>query len=179
MARAGVFDRCASGSCAFAARLRFRPVRPVPSAWHEMPGHGSPRVRRPAVAVLSRNLPCDGSYAWRTALRRRCGCEPVRVDRKQRRAALRCEAKNWPYRPEGAFVPVSRDCIPGWWTWPYRPQSHGWRRVCKTCASTLFADEGAIAVRGRECFRPLRFRFLCICGPVAFSACKASSISLA
>jgi hypothetical protein len=73
---------------------------------------------------------------------------------------LRCEAKNWPYRPEGAFVPVSRDCIPGWWTWPYRPQSHGWRRVCKTCASTLFADEGAIAVRGRECFRPLRLPVL-------------------
>jgi hypothetical protein len=45
-------------------QLRFRPVRPAPSAWHEMPGHASPRRRRPARAALSRTPPCDGWYAW-------------------------------------------------------------------------------------------------------------------
>ena len=120
---------CVSGSYAFSARLRFRPVRPVRSAWHEMPGHGSARVRRPARAVLSRKPPCDGSYAWRgdgglglprTAFPRRCGCEPVRVDRMQGRAALRCEAKSW----------------------PYRPQSQGWRRVCRKFGSQARAGHG-------------------------------------
>jgi hypothetical protein len=42
------------GLCAFASPLRFRPVGPVPSAWHEMPGHASPECRRPAGAVLSK-----------------------------------------------------------------------------------------------------------------------------
>ena len=42
------------GLRAFTAPLRFRPVGPVPSAWHEMPGFASPECRRPARAVLSK-----------------------------------------------------------------------------------------------------------------------------
>jgi hypothetical protein len=42
------------GLHAFAALLRFRPVRPVPPAWHEMPGHACAEPRRPARAVLSK-----------------------------------------------------------------------------------------------------------------------------
>ena len=44
----------------FPALLRFRPVRPAPSAWHEMPGYASPSRRRPARAALSRIPPCFG-----------------------------------------------------------------------------------------------------------------------
>jgi hypothetical protein len=34
-------------------------------------------------------------------------------------------AKSWPDRPKGTRGPVSRDFIPGWLNWPYRPQSQG------------------------------------------------------
>jgi hypothetical protein len=43
-----------SGLRAFPCLVRFRPVRPAPSAWHEMPGHALPKHRRPARAVLSK-----------------------------------------------------------------------------------------------------------------------------
>ena len=36
--------------------MRLRPVRPVPSGWHEMPGQNAPRTLRPVGAVLSRTL---------------------------------------------------------------------------------------------------------------------------
>ena len=44
---------CVSGARALTAPLRFRPVRPAPSAWHEMPGYASPERRRPGRAALS------------------------------------------------------------------------------------------------------------------------------
>jgi hypothetical protein len=70
----------------------------------------------------------------------RVGCRGVRsgVDAHENRGTSiacnrtpRCrgEAKTWPYRPKGTIGPGSRDCIPGWWNWPYRPQSQGRRRV--------------------------------------------------
>jgi hypothetical protein len=85
-----------SGSCAFAALLRLRPVRPARSAWHEMPGSSFSAPSRPARAALSEDLPCDGWYArdiarrgngglvcaggacWLSGhtFRRRCECEP-------------------------------------------------------------------------------------------------------
>ncbi len=57
------------GLHAFAALLRFRPVRPVPPAWHEMPGHACAERRRPARAVFSKVPPCDGWYARGVAWR--------------------------------------------------------------------------------------------------------------
>jgi hypothetical protein len=47
------------GLHAFTALLRFRPVGPAPSAWHEMPGYASPGCRRPARAVLRIADPAD------------------------------------------------------------------------------------------------------------------------
>gem|GEM_PF-4487404 len=44
--------------------LRFRPVRPVPSARHEMPGHAATERRRPVRAVLSKYPPFSG---WRAS----------------------------------------------------------------------------------------------------------------
>ncbi len=65
----------ASGPRASGAQLRLRPVRPARSAWHEMPGHASARLRRPARAALSWTPPCDGWNAWRVAGRWWiCGC---------------------------------------------------------------------------------------------------------
>ncbi len=97
-----------SGSCAFAALLRLRPVRPARSAWHEMPGWAFSGLRRPARAALSRNLPCAGWYAWDVArlgngglvcaegacwsprhkFRRRCECEPGHGDHVHPQGAL-------------------------------------------------------------------------------------------
>jgi hypothetical protein len=77
----------------------------------------------------------------------------------------RGEAKSWPYRPRGTFAPGSRDCIPGWWNWPYRPQSQGQRlRVCTHFASTIFEGDDAFAVPGHARFRSSRLRALCIHG---------------
>ena len=103
----------------------------------------------------------------------------------------RGEAKSWPYRPRGTFAPGSRDCIPGWWNWPYRPQSQGQRcafaRILRQPSSkvTTHSRFRAMHVSGLHAsglcaFTALpRLRSSCICGTPAFPACKASSISLA
>jgi hypothetical protein len=44
-------DRSPEHLCPESTQLRFRPVRPAQSAWHEMPGDASPGCRRPARAV--------------------------------------------------------------------------------------------------------------------------------
>ena len=49
-------------SCVYGL-LRFRPVRPAPSAWHEMPGSAFSEPCRPVRAALSKSLPYSG---WRT-----------------------------------------------------------------------------------------------------------------
>ena len=43
--------------------LRFRPVRPDPSAWHEMPGPSVSEPCRPVRAALSKSLPYSGWLA--------------------------------------------------------------------------------------------------------------------
>ena len=97
--------------------LRFRPVRPAQSAWHEMPGDASPELRRPVRAVLSKYPQCVGWHAGAAAFEERSW------NRMQSTSCSRYGAKNWPYRPEAPQGWWSRDFIPGWWTWPYRPES--------------------------------------------------------
>ena len=124
------------------APLRFRPVRPAPSAWHEMPGHAVPEPRRPVRAVLSKNPPFEGCYAGDAARQGDGGfivaggiCRGLRSDVDantnpgtssacNRTVRWNGEGKNWPYRPKGTVGLVSRDFIPGWKSWPYRPESH-------------------------------------------------------
>ena len=110
---------CISGTRALAALLRFRPVRPARSAWHEMPGHAFARRRRPARAALGWTPPCDGWSAWGVAGRWSiCGCREcvlvaaayvpasmrmrTRARRSQatERGRWRGEAKSWPDRPQ-------------------------------------------------------------------------------
>ncbi|MGV2337804.1 MAG UNVERIFIED_CONTAM: hypothetical protein LVR18_28220 [Planctomycetaceae bacterium] len=62
-------DRSPEHLCPESTQLRFRPVRPAQSAWHEMPGDASPGRRRPAY-------------------RRRCKCKPGHVDHVQPDDAL-------------------------------------------------------------------------------------------
>jgi hypothetical protein len=69
---------CGSGPAGLPALLGFRPVRPAPSAWHEMPGWAFPGLRRPARAALSTNSPCAGWYACAGTLR---GGRAIRVGR--------------------------------------------------------------------------------------------------
>jgi hypothetical protein len=121
--------------------MRFRPVRPVPSAWHEMPGHAATEPRRPVRAVLSKNPPFEGCYTWDPAPRgmvdsslpggRRglrsdvdTNTNPGTSSACNRTVRWNGEGKNWPYRPKGTVGLVSRDFIPGWKNWPYRPESH-------------------------------------------------------
>ena len=74
---------------------------------------------------------------WLPRMRVRCRCAGSGVDPHgnpgasiacNRTARSRGEAKSWPYRPNGTIGPVSWDCIPGWWSRPYRPQSQGLQR---------------------------------------------------
>ena len=96
-------------------------------------------------------------------------------------------AKTWPYRPKGTAGPVSRDCIPGWWTWPYRPDSQtSVRRRAgdvnppvtarhRAASAAANAHEGVTGrLTSTACHRTSFKKH-----PVAFPACKASSISLA
>jgi hypothetical protein len=69
---------CGSGPVGLPALLGFRPVRPAPSAWHEMPGWAFPGLRRPARAALSRNSPCAG---WCTCAGTLRGRRSIRVGR--------------------------------------------------------------------------------------------------
>ena len=64
--------------CWASGTVGFRPVRPAPSAWHEMPGWAFPGLRRPARAALSTNSPCAGWYACAGTLR---GGRAIRVGR--------------------------------------------------------------------------------------------------
>jgi hypothetical protein len=59
---------------------------------------------------------------------------------------------------------VSRDCIPGWWSWPYRPESQGGARVSQdfprhACISLECDDAeggGEFGFWGLVCFRSSR-----------------------
>jgi hypothetical protein len=66
--------------------LCLRPVRPVPRAWHEMPGQAAPRQLRPVRAVLSWPLrvPCHPSVRQR-ALRGALIWESARAFRSKPR----------------------------------------------------------------------------------------------
>jgi hypothetical protein len=197
------------GLHAFAGPLRFRPVGPVPSAWHEMPGHASPdavalqgqflvrnRRERGGMREMLRGGGMVGLGLPRAQclpprrFRRRCECEPGHVDRVQPVGAVAiAAAKAWPYRPKGTVGLGPRDCIPGWWTWPYRPEFQGAAlgALRDLRRHVLFRHEGdgakrdvAFVLWGPCAFhaftrlRPSRIR-----GAAAFPACKASSISLA
>ena len=83
--------RClASGPRAFAAPLRFRPVRPGPSAWHEMPGHAAHGVfalQGQLLAGLRRVMGGprgvwrgDGGSLWLPRVRGGCRCGRSGVD---------------------------------------------------------------------------------------------------
>jgi hypothetical protein len=140
------------------------------------------------VMVGTRGVWRGGTIADLCLPRVRVGCRGVRsgVDAHtnpgtsigcNRMPRCRGKAKSWPYRPKGTIGPGSRDCIPGWWNWPYRPQSQGQRlRVCTHFASTIFEGDDAFAVPGHARFRSSRLRALCIhggcpaCGPRAFAA---------
>ena len=136
---------CTLQCLALAALLRFRPEGPALSAWHEMRGQASPERRRPARAALSRTLPRDAWSAWGGAWwgdggfvgdGGRAGCRapgsgidtntnPDASITRNRTPRCRGEAKSWPYRPQGRRGLGSRDFIPGWWSWPDRPESQG------------------------------------------------------
>ena len=104
--------------------------------------------------------------------RRRSACEPEHVDRLQSNGAL-----------EGRGYELALQAV-------IAKGGLGASRVCTHQALTNFGGDGAFAflaarfrsshASGPWAFAALpRLRSSCTCGPAAFSACKASSISLA
>jgi len=105
--------------------LRFRPVTPVPSGWHDMPGRAVLEPRRPVRGVLGKYLQFSG---WHTSATTRLGWPWIFVRRRRLSCAtatlwplrqhhldlsipctdtdrLRDDAESWPYWPK---------CIQGW-----------------------------------------------------------------
>jgi hypothetical protein len=196
------------GLHAFAGPLRFRPVGPVPSAWHEMPGHASPdavalqgqflvrnRRERGGMREMLRGGGMVGLGLPRAHVCRRAGsgvdanANPGTWIACNRSARCNRGAKTWPYRPKGTVGLGPRDCIPGWWTWPYRPEFQGAAlgALRDLRRHVLFRHEGdgakrdvAFVLWGPCAFHAFtRLRPSRIRGAAAFPACKASSISLA
>jgi hypothetical protein len=169
-----------SGPRAIAAQLCFRPVRPVPSAWHEMPGSASPIRRRPARAVLSKTPPFDGRYAWRAAWRGDGGivCRGARVGCCGLRFGIDAHAKPGHVdlvQPDGAEQGRLRAGLTG-----RTGHGNGFPGVHPGLVELALQAEISRGLLGfwRVAVEP-RFWSSCICRPAAFPACKASSISLA
>jgi hypothetical protein len=94
--------------------------------------------------------------------------QPMDITHKNRRRGV---AKNCPDRARCGSGTVSRGFTPGWLSWPYRPESQrGF--LCSRCFLC------SCVLGGLFRFRVLLRSWLRLC-PVAFAACKASSISLA
>jgi hypothetical protein len=74
-----------SGPATSTAQLRFRPVRPAPSAWHAMPGQRPSHAPRPVKAVLSR-FPQHSAPTWHVWSTVRRGQRWIRVFRGYRGA---------------------------------------------------------------------------------------------
>jgi hypothetical protein len=118
-----------------------RPLRPVLSAWHEMPGHAAPDSLRPVRAVLSRTqrVRCDAGVRQRAldapwhdcvAIAPRlcvplclCVSKPIPPRRGRWRVVAGAVSENCPYRACIFVGGRTRGCTPGWWNWPYRPKS--------------------------------------------------------
>jgi hypothetical protein len=153
------------------APLCLRPVRPAPSAWHEMPCYVVPGSLRPVRAALSRTLRvrCESGVQQR-ALRGAFGClqQPSCVYGLQgqfHQPGMKCQVRSPPcsLRPVRAALSqmLRVPCEPG-----VQQRALRGKVGCVQQPSCVYGLQGQIHQPGMKCqVRP----------PVAASPCKGSS----